>query len=86
MEFSGLIPDPGKMLMTPLGNPALAESSANLRAVRGVTLRLTGKQIKTFKHYKILPTHHLLITVQSNIRPDNTLSVWKTTPGFPLTF
>ena len=50
MEFFSL-PDPGKMLMTPLGNPALAESSANLRAVRGVTLRSKGKQITTFKHY-----------------------------------
>ena len=30
-------PDPGRMLITPGGNPALAASSANLREVRGVT-------------------------------------------------
>lgn len=32
-----IVPDPGKMLITPFGNPALAESSANLSAVSGVT-------------------------------------------------
>lgn len=31
------LPDPGKMLITPLGNPALAASSANFSAVSGVT-------------------------------------------------
>lgn len=34
-----IVPDPGKMLITPFGNPALAESSANLSAVSGVTYR-----------------------------------------------
>ena len=34
-----IVPDPGKMLITPFGNPALAESSANLSAVSGVTWR-----------------------------------------------
>ena len=33
----GYSPDPGRMLITPGGNPALAESSANLSEVRGVT-------------------------------------------------
>ena len=31
------LPEPGRMLMTPGGNPALTTSSANLRAERGVT-------------------------------------------------
>lgn len=31
------LPDPGRMLMTPFGIPALADSSANFRAVSGVT-------------------------------------------------
>ena len=35
------VPDPGKMLITPFGNPALAESSANLSAVSGVTYKMT---------------------------------------------
>ena len=38
-------PDPGKILMTPLGNPALAESSANFRAVIGVTCKMKYKSI-----------------------------------------
>ena len=37
----GSVPDPGKMLITPFGNPALAESSANLSAVSGVTYKMT---------------------------------------------
>ena len=32
-----VLPDPGTMLITPGGKPALTTSSANLRAVRGVT-------------------------------------------------
>ena len=46
------------MLMTPLGNPALAESSANLSAVNGVTLGHKGKQIKhnIFLHVIVLAT------------------------------
>ncbi len=32
-----LIPDPGTMLMTPLGMPALTVNSANFSAVSGVT-------------------------------------------------
>lgn len=31
------LPDPGRILMTPLGSPALAANSANFRAVSGVT-------------------------------------------------
>lgn len=31
------LPDPGMILMTPLGMPALTDSSANFSAVRGVT-------------------------------------------------
>lgn len=31
------LPDPGMILMTPLGMPALTVSSANFSAVRGVT-------------------------------------------------
>lgn len=38
-------PDPGKILMTPLGNPALAASSANFRAVIGVTCKMNYKSI-----------------------------------------
>lgn len=33
------IPDPGRMLTTPLGKPTLAVSSANFSAVNGVTWR-----------------------------------------------
>ena len=32
-----VIPDPGRMLITPFGNPALAAISANFKAVMGVT-------------------------------------------------
>lgn len=38
------LPDPGKMLITPLGNPAFAESSANLSAVNGVTYKDISKK------------------------------------------
>lgn len=31
------LPEPGKMLITPLGIPALTDSSANFKAVSGVT-------------------------------------------------
>ena len=39
------LPAPGKMLMTPLGNPALAASSANFSAVSGVTLRNRREEV-----------------------------------------
>lgn len=35
--ISPSLPEPGRIFMTPLGNPALTESSANFNAVRGVT-------------------------------------------------
>lgn len=31
------LPEPGMMLITPFGKPALTESSANFKAVKGVT-------------------------------------------------
>lgn len=39
------LPDPGMILMTPLGMPALAASSANFSAVRGVTWMDLHKEI-----------------------------------------
>lgn len=35
------LPDPGRILMTPLGSPALAANSANFSAVSGVTWKHT---------------------------------------------
>lgn len=43
---SGRIPDPGRMLTTPLGKPTLAVSSANFSAVNGVTWRMKYKKWK----------------------------------------
>lgn len=37
MLYLCLLPEPGKMLMTPFGIPAFTDSSANFSAVNGVT-------------------------------------------------
>ena len=55
-------PDPGKILMTPLGNPALAESSANFRAVIGVTCKMNYK-INQFSFAMYQEVNKLLLTL-----------------------
>lgn len=35
--YTPTVPEPGKILITPLGNPAFTESSPNFKAVSGVT-------------------------------------------------
>lgn len=39
------LPEPGMMLITPFGKPALTESSANFKALKGVTCAESRQQL-----------------------------------------
>lgn len=49
-HLNSFLPDPGRMLMTPLGSPALAANSANFSAVSGVTWKHTQDLFSQLEH------------------------------------